>query len=355
MKNEKQQFLINEDLPLRKAMKWMSDFGKKNLFIVNKKNILLGSLSDGDIRKWILSCGSLNDQVRKIINRKPKTVNNGYKVEEVKKIMLKHLIGSVPVISSDGIVEDVLTWEKVFSGQKPSHKKRLNLPVVIMAGGEGKRLDPFTRVLPKPLIPIGEKPIIEIIMDRFGEYGVKDVFLTVNHKAKMIKSYFDDSTSDYNIKYIEETKPLGTAGSLKLLKSKVKGPFIVTNCDILIESAYDEIVDYHKYKKNDITIVVSCRHYIIPYGVCSIENGGDLKQIKEKPEYELLVSTGMYVLNSNLLEMIPEDKFFNFTDLIEKSKAKGYKVGVFPISENDWIDIGQWDEYKKAVEKMRLE
>ncbi|MFH1581693.1 MAG: nucleotidyltransferase family protein [Pseudomonadota bacterium] len=353
---ETKSFLVTKDFTIKEAMRRMTNFGQKALFVVDEANMLIGALSDGDVRKWILNGGSLTQSVINICNNNPKFVNENYRVEDVKKIMVKLLIECVPVVNTDNEVVEVLTWENIFVGITPKKKEKLDAQIVIMAGGKGSRLDPFTRILPKPLIPINDKPIIEIIMDRFNEYGINEFSVSVNHKSRMIKSYFEDMNDKYVVNYIEEEVPLGTAGSLRLLESsRIDRPLLVTNCDIIIENDYAEIVKFHLDNDNDITLVVSLRHYVIPYGVCKIKNGGLLETIQEKPEYDFLVNTGMCVMEREMLELIPENKFFNMTDLIAKAKASGYKVGVFPISEKSWIDIGQWEEYHKAIEKMRME
>ena len=228
----------------------------------------------------------------------------------------------------------------------------MKYPVVIMAGGFGTRLAPFTTILPKPLIPVGDKSIVEHIIDRFLPYGIDDFYMTVNHKFKIIKSYFEDVKKEYSLKLVKESKPLGTAGSLKLLKEEIDDVFIVTNCDIIIHADYSEIVDLHIESGFDITLVSSMMNYKIPYGICEIDKGGSLIEIKEKPEYNFLISTGMYILNKKILDYIPDNEFFHITHLMEKVKENGGSVGVFPISENSWDDTGEWDEYKKTVKRL---
>jgi NDP-sugar pyrophosphorylase family protein len=202
------------------------------------------------------------------------------------------------------------------------------------------------------LIPIGDKPVIELIMDRFHEYGIKHFYVSLNHKARMIKSYFQEAQMPYRIDCLQEDIPLGTAGGLRMLEKNSAKKFLVTNCDVIIHSDYSELVRFHEDHQYDLTLVVSCRHYVIPYGVCVIENGGQLKSLKEKPEYDLLVNTGMYVINRSLLKLIPKNKAFDITDLIAKAKERGRKVGAFPINGHEWIDVGQWDEYQKAVKML---
>lgn len=350
----KQEFLITEKMTLKQAMKHMDAIGKQALFIVDEKTSLLGSLTDGDIRRWILSGGDLDNGVLNASNKNPVSVAENYDPAKVKQLMLNKRIEYIPVINKEKQVIKVLLWDEVFAGKVAKIKKKLNIPVVIMAGGKGTRLDPFTKILPKPLIPINGEPIIKIIMDKFNEYQIQKFYVSVNHQSRMIKAYFSDVNSPYDIHYLEEVMPLGTAGSLRFLLGKVKGTLIISNCDIIIESDYHEILAYHKQSNNDITVVGAYRQYIIPYGVCEIDNGGRLKSITEKPEYDFLVNTGFCVLQAEALKHIPKNKIYYMTDLIEKLRSEGGKVGVYPISENSWIDIGQWEEYKKTVEKFKI-
>jgi dTDP-glucose pyrophosphorylase len=350
----KQEFLVTEKMSLKQAMKHMDAIGKKALFIIDVKERLLGSLSDGDIRRWILAGGDLSKGVLNASNKNPISVPENYDFLKIKQLMLNKRIEYIPVVNKEKQVVKVLLWDEIFAGRAVKIKKKLNIPVVIMAGGKGTRLDPFTKILPKPLIPIKGEPIIKIIMDKFNEYQIDKFYVSINHQSRMVKAYFSDIKSKYEINYLEETTPLGTAGSLGFIADKVKGALIVSNCDIIIESDYHEILAYHRNSNNDITIVGAYRQYVIPYGVCKIENGGRLKEITEKPAYDFLVNTGFCILQADVLQYIPENKTYYMTDLVEKVKNEGGQVGVYPISENSWVDIGQWEEYKKVVEKFKL-
>lgn len=352
MENKLKRFLITNDFSIKDAMRFMNTYGQKEIFVVNAHNLLLGSLSDGDIRKWILKEGRLQVKVARVLNSQPKSVNEHFEPEQVKGMMLEYKIEAVPVVNPKGHVVDVLIWDDIFAGKVNRFKEVLDIPVVIMAGGKGTRLDPFTKILPKPLIPIGDKPVIEVIMDKFHEHGIKHFFVSLNHKARMIKSYFQEAQMPYRIDCLLEDIPLGTVGALRMLETHAAPQFLVTNCDVIINSDYAELVKFHKDHKFDLTLVVSCRRYVIPYGVCEIASGGALKRMKEKPEYDLLVNTGMYVINRRMLKLIPKNKMCNINDLIVKAKAKGMKVGAFPINEHDWIDVGQWEEYHKTVKML---
>ena len=347
--------LINKDLTVKDAMKQLDKTAEKILFVVEEDNKLVGSLTDGDIRRWILSEGSLNDEVKNVCYKNTYAVPMNHNLENVKKEILEKKIVYVPVIDKNKKIVEFLIWDNLFDGKiKRRPKEILDIPVVIMAGGKGTRLDPFTRILPKPLIPIGDKTILEIIIDKFLEYQLNHFYISVNHKAKIIKSYFEELNHEYELTFLFEDKPLGTVGALKQLEGKISKEILLTNCDIIIETDFIDLLKYHRVNENGITIVASVKHYKIPYGICEIENGGTLLSIKEKPEFDFLVNTGMYILNSDILEYIPNNEFFHATHLIEKIKAENRKIGIYPISEDSWIDTGEWVEYKKAIEKLKL-
>jgi dTDP-glucose pyrophosphorylase len=347
--------LIKADLSIRKTLKLMDESGETTLFVIDISGKLLGVTTNGDIRRWILKNGSLNEVISNAMSRKPVTLREGYspqELENAKKIMALKGIESIPVVNRDIRVVSIIRWRDFFKVKFGRHKP-INAPVIIMAGGEGERLSPFTKVLPKPLIPIGEKPIIELIMEQFEEYGCKKFYLSINYKSNLIKAYFSDLKHNYEIKYVMEQKPLGTVGSLHLLKNKIKSTFFINNCDILIKADYTDISKFHKENKNKITLVSSMKHYTIPYGVCEIANGGALKAIKEKPEYDFFVNTGMYVMEPEVLNDIPENKHYNITDLIKKYMERHQKIGVYPVSEKSWIDIGQWEELQKTLMEFK--
>ncbi len=349
------KLLIRENEDLISAMKQMDAGGEAILFVSDDDENLLGSITDGDIRRRIIKDATLKGEISSVYNSDPICVIHPYEISEVKELMTRKKIEVIPVVNKNNKILDVITWTDIFTDLTPlPSKKQLDLPVVIMAGGKGTRLSPFTKVLPKPLIPINDKTIMEIIIDSFIPYGIQDFYMTVFHKHKIIKSYFDELSPDYNVEYTYEPKPLGTAGSLKLLTDKIDKTFIVTNCDIVVKADIADIVQFHEAEKNEVTIVASLKNFQIPYGVCEIENGGALDCINEKPEYNFLISTGLYIMNPSVMEIIPANEFFHATDLVEKLKSLDLKVGVYPVNEKSWIDIGEWTEYKKALKELQL-
>jgi dTDP-glucose pyrophosphorylase len=351
------KILIPDNIKIVEALRLLDETADKVLFVVDEDSKLLGALTDGDIRRYLLNGRSLGDNIVDVYNRSPKFVlDKKYSLDNLKKLFLKYKISVIPILDEHYRLINMAFWNKVFSvesNKKVIKRRRIDVPVVIMAGGRGKRLDPFTKILPKPLIPIGDKPIIEMIMNKFHEFGMMDFYVTLNHKSKMIKAYFEEFKTKYKITYIEEDEPLGTAGGLKYLPSKVTGAIFVSNSDILIEEDYGKILKFHKGNKNEITLVASVKNYNIPYGVCEIENGGILRKIKEKPNLSFLVNTGLYIVNASVLNMIQEGAFYHITQLIEDVKADGRRVGVYPISENGWMDVGEWEKYKETLERFK--
>jgi NDP-sugar pyrophosphorylase family protein len=223
-----------------------------------------------------------------------------------------------------------------------------------MAGGKGSRLKPLTNIFPKPLLPINEKTIIENIMDRFVDIGCNNFFISVNYKSEIIKSYFKNlNNQNYIINYFEEDKPLGTAGSIFLIKNKINETCFVTNCDILIDQDLEEIYNYHIENKNLITIVSALKSYKIPYGTLQTKKDGILYKLDEKPEIIFQINTGMYILEPELLKLIPDNEFLHITDLISEIIKKNGRVGVFPISESAWQDIGNWKDYNNLLIQKR--
>ena len=207
-------------------------------------------------------------------------------------------------------------------------------------------------MLPKPLVPINEKPVIEHIIEKFLENKISNIFITSNYKSKILKAYFQEMKPKFKLTFIDEPKPLGTAGGLSLLEGKLKKPFIVTNCDTIININFDDLIQFHNSNGNDITLVVSSKEHIVPYGTCKLTKKGYLEKIVEKPKFDFFVNVGLYVLNPSLLKLIPKNKAYDMTDLIKLAKAKKKQAGAYPFEDESWIDVGQWSEYHKAVSRL---
>ena len=343
--------VIPLDASIMDALKLMDKIDKKLVLIIDE-NKFIGLLSAGDIQRAIIQSKPLQTAVQDIIRTNIKVAKSDDSFQTIKKMMMDYRMEMCPVISESNEILKVYFWEDIFEINKPTLNSKLDLPVVIMAGGLGTRLKPLTNVLPKPLIPIGERTMLEEIMDRFAVHQCSDFYISVNYKADLIEYYINDLNLPLNINFFRETKPLGTAGSLSLLKDKIKKTFFVNNCDIIIDQDYTEIYNYHKEHNNKITIVAALKQFLIPYGTVETSDGGELIAIKEKPDMNFWINTGMYLLEPEVLNEIPEGDFFHITHLIDKLKSQGKKVGVFPVSEGSWLDTGEWGEYNKTQEKL---
>lgn len=346
-------FLISPTATVVDALQKIDANARGILFVTDEERKLIGVITDGDIRRFLIKTGKLQGIVEQIMNKNPKAI---YRKEtsHASEFMKKHVITALPVINSKGIILDIIFHGMIEEKYPKQNSSLTDVPVVIMAGGKGTRLYPYTKVLPKPLIPIGDVPIMERIMDRFMDYGVRDFYATVNYRKNMIKSYFSESLTDCQIQYVEEDKPLGTAGSLSLIEEKFQQPFIVTNCDILINANYENIYQYHQESENELTIITALKNIVVPYGVVHSRENGIIESMEEKPKISYFINTGMYILNQDLLDEIPKDTFFHMTDLANKLLAEGRKVGMYPISEDSFLDMGEFEEMHRMEAKLNL-
>lgn len=343
------EFLIEEEFTMLEAMESLDKVAKKVLF-VTKKERLNAAITDGDIRRWILKKGNLNAKVKEVANYKPFYIYEKDR-SSAKEFMIRHAIEALPIVDEHMKIRSIVFRDI----EVTSNISKLDIPVVIMAGGFGKRLHPFTKILPKPLIPIGEIPIAEHIINRFKRAGSADFYLIVNHKKNMIKAYFNEIERAYKITFIDEDKPLGTGGGLGLLKGKINTTFVLSNCDILIEEDYEKIYNFHKSEKNLITMVCSVKKIKIPYGVVEIGENGEIESMTEKPELSFFTNTGMYIVEPKIINEMDINRSIGFPDIIEEYKKAGERIGVYPISENAWLDMGQFDEMEEMRKRLEFD
>lgn len=348
---EKHKLVISPDTTLFDALKLM-DKTERKLLLVLENNKFKSLISIGDIQRSILKKISLETPVKNILRENILVAKTNEDKNQILEKMKKERIEFMPVIDEDSNLVDVLFWEDYFENKKITSETRLGLPVVIMAGGEGTRLRPLTNIIPKPLIPIDNKTIVEDIMDKFIDVGCKDFIFSVNYKAEKIKDYFEKlPNKNFTVDYIQEDKPLGTAGSLYLLKDKLKTTFFVSNCDILVDVNLEDLLNYHKQNKNIITVVSVLKNYSIPYGTIETSKNGQLVSLNEKPNILYQINSGLYILEPKIFDFLPENQFMHITDLILQLRENKFNVGVFPVSEGSWVDMGNWDEYLKIIRK----
>ncbi len=341
-----EQFLINEEMTVLGAMQRLDETGERILFLA-PDGVLKGALTDGDIRKYILRGGSLEGLAADAANRHPFSLPVGQR-GLARSYIEQHSIDALPLLDAKGRIVDIIFT----SGVDVNNRSCAEIPVVIMAGGLGTRLYPYTKILPKPLIPVGEKPILEHIIDKFRDFGCTDFRLVVNYKKGMIKSYFNDLDPPYQVSYVDEDIPMGTGGGLCLLKGQIQKTFFLSNCDILLDADFADLAEYHKKQGNVITMVCAAKHFTVPYGVIQLGENGAIQSMQEKPEMNFWTNTGIYAVEPRVIEELEDGKCQGFTDIIEHYRALGEKVGVYPVSEQSWMDMGQMEELDKMRRKL---
>ena len=340
--------IITPSESLLDAMKRMDAQRVKMLFVFDNEHFI-SILTIGDIQRAIVNNIALDKPISHVLQLNKKFAHEGDPMNEIRRKMLELRAECMPVLDKNGELIDVIFWKDLFEKEETAFRPKIDLPVVIMAGGKGTRLKPITNVIPKPLVPVGDKTILEVIMDQFESIGCHKFYMSVNYKADMMKYYLSQLDHQYDIEFFMEDKPLGTIGSVSLLKGKINTPFFVSNCDSINEQDYRDVWDYHVNNHNDMTIVTMVKSFKIPYGVIETGEDGLMTAIKEKPEQTYQVNTGVYILNPELIDEIPEGEFFHITHLMEKVQSRGGRVGCFPVSEHSWKDMGEWPEYLKMI------
>jgi len=348
-KNEKieSRSIISSE-SLLKALRQM-DAQKVKMLFVFEDDSFVSILTIGDIQRAIVKNISLDTPIAQVVDRNKKFAHSGEPMDVIREKMLRLRAECMPILDEQGELADVIFWKDLFEKEETDLRPKIDLPVVVMAGGKGTRLKPITNVIPKPLVPIGDKTILETILDQFESIGCHKFYMSVNYKADIMKYYLSQLDHKYDIEFFQEEKPLGTIGSVSLLKGKITTPFFVSNCDSINEQDYRDVYDYHVSNHNDLTIVTMVKSFKIPYGVIETGEDGLMVSLSEKPELTYQVNTGVYILNPSCIDEIPEGEFFHITHLMEKIKAHGGRVGCFPVSEHAWKDMGEWPEYLKMI------
>ncbi len=337
------KFIGSGNLTLSRAMQAIDANTNGILFIVDEDKRLLGCITDGDIRRFLLAGGKMDDKAIDAANKHPK-VAHGF--EEAQALYHKKNYVVIPIVDQEDHIVDLYNGE----GNVVKKRNALNIPVVINAGGKGTRLEPFTKVLPKPLIPVGELPIVELIMKEYQTYSCNEFHIIVNYKRELMKAYFADNENHYNITWYDEEKPLGTGGGLSLLRGKFDSTFFFANCDALLTANYERMLEFHKENGNVITMICAYKNLTIPYGIVDMGVNGKIEGMREKPLISFLTNTGIYIVEPEVVDDIENGVPIGFPDIVERERQKGKRVAVFPVSENDWMDMGQLSE----LEKMRI-
>jgi dTDP-glucose pyrophosphorylase len=314
------------------------------LFIIDDLGKLLGSLTDGDIRRGLLNGEAIDEPVTKVSNNNPKFIlKSDYSIHKIIDLRNKNY-RVFPLIDNDGVIINIINFRL--------HKSYLPLDGVIMAGGKGTRLRPLTIDVPKPLLKVGEKPIIEHNLDRLSLYGVDNYWISVNYLGEQIEEYFKNGKEkNINIDYVWEDKPLGTIGSLSMIKNFKNDNILLTNSDILTNLNYEHFFLDFISQDADLSVVTIPYSVDIPYAVIETLNN-DIKSFKEKPTYTYYSNGGIYLMKKSVLKYLPEESFFNATDLMELLIEKGKKIISYPLSDY-WLDIGKHEDYEKAQKDIK--
>lgn len=309
--------------------------------VVNEDDKLIGTLTDGDIRRAILDGKTLHDSIEEVYYKTPTFVNVNESKENVIKLCISKKIYQIPVVDEQGRVVSIELLDGLL---KPTiqHNK-----VILMVGGLGTRLKPLTENTPKPMLHVGNKPILQTIVEKFSSYGFVDIVMCVNYKSHIIQDYFGDGSQfGINIEYILENKRMGTAGALSLLKEKPTRAFFVMNGDLLTNVNFEHLLEFHQANHATATMCVREYDFQVPYGVVDIENH-HITRIVEKPVHKFFVSGGIYLLDTEVLSYIPENTFYDMPTLFEQLIADKQKAISFPIREY-WLDIGRMSDFEQA-------
>ena len=333
---------------LETAIKVLHEVGLQIALVIDKKGKLLGTITDGDIRSAIIKQSTMKSPVSLIMNSNPLTINDKVKNEDILSLMTDKGLLHMPILNKDGTLCGLETLQHLI--EKPIYDN----PVFLMAGGFGTRLHPLTKETPKPLLKIGSKPILEMIIEQFISHGFHNFYISTHFKSEQIRNYFKNGEiHNITIQYLHEDKPLGTAGSLGLLPDNLPDlPIIVMNGDLLTKVDFINLLDFHYDHDSEATMCVREYAFQVPYGVVQIDNY-NIKEIKEKPVHKFFVNAGIYVLNKTLINKLDGKSYLDMTDLLDKELINE-KVNAFPIHEY-WLDIGKIEEYERANREVFTE
>ena len=339
--NRFQKILLSPSATIREALEIINSGSMKIALVADENQKLLGTLSDGDLRRAILGGGKLEDLIETIYYCSPTTCGINDSREKILQLAVAHKLYQIPVIDEDGRVVGVAEVDELLKPVPRTNK------VVLMAGGLGTRLSPLTDTMPKSMLHVGRKPILETIVENFSKHGYTDIILSVGYKSDVIEDYFGDGAAfGVEIEYVHESKRMGTAGALTLLRKHLIEPFFVMNGDLLTNVNFEKMHDFHLSHKADATMAVREYDFQVPYGVVSIE-GEKIVSIEEKPVHKFFVSAGIYMLSPQSLEHIPDNEFFDMPTLFGKLIEGNHNALSFPIREY-WLDIGRIGDYEKA-------
>ncbi|NQU61764.1 MAG: CBS domain-containing protein [Rhodospirillales bacterium] len=337
-----QATLIAPGKTVRDAIETIQNSGGQICLVAGDDRVLLGTITDGDVRRGLLNGLDLDTPVEKVMNKKPHSISPNADPAKVQALMKKDLLRQIPAVDEQGRVVGLYHINDFESGQISR-----NNWVVLMAGGLGTRLKPLTEDNPKPLLPVGDKPILETILEGFIEQNFRKFYISVNYKAAAIKVHFGNGEKwGVEIRYLEEKTRLGTAGALQLIPETPDHPLFVMNGDLLTRVNFQDLLEYHLGHDAKATMCVREYDLQVPFGVVDIKNNR-IQDIDEKPLQRFFINAGIYVLDPDLIGLIPEGKQFDMTDLFGRAAEEGHSTAAFPIHEY-WLDVGRIDDLEQA-------
>ncbi len=345
--NEK-QFIVFKKTKIIDVLKLFNKSGYKSVLVLDKNRKLIGSLSEGDIRRSLLKNSTLKSNIDKIYNQKPFYVHSSINKKKLKYYFQKFDYDIIPILDKNGKILKIVPWNYSIKKKSPDLSKKRIISIV-MAGGKGMRMKPFTSILPKPLLPVKGKAIIDHILEKLISNKFSKIYVSISKNSNILETYLEKYEKVTNLKFLRENKPLGTIGSIKKINHKIFDDILITNCDISLNLDLPDLYKFHQNYNNDMTIVVSKFSIKVPYGICEFNENGKFDKIIEKPTKKYFVICGMYILKKKVLKLIPKNKLMNADTLILKLKKENYKIGVYPIKQNFFNDVGEWDKYLKTI------
>tara|TARA_B100001059_G_C17839663_1_gene591204 strand:+ start:1759 stop:2805 length:1047 start_codon:yes stop_codon:yes gene_type:complete len=343
---------INQNFTIEESIKIFNSLGVNTLVVLDKNEKYLGTLTNGDIRRGILKTKSIKTKISGLYNKNSVYFyEDSYSEKKAKIVMIREGLDLIPILTRKRKIFKLIRLIDFTRKKRMKNKDSIGIDSIIMAGGLGTRMAPFTDILPKPLLPIKGKPVINYIIENFKASGINKCWITINYQSNLLRSYLKETKYYSNLNFYEEKSRLGTVGAVKNIIKKLSETFIITNCDTIIDVDYNQMIRYHKKNSFDITIVSAIKQYNLPYGVCRTDSDQNFLDLEEKPDLKILINSGMYIMNKEILKLIPDTKY-DMTDLIKKAKKNKKKIGIYPISNDDWTDVGNWEIYKKVLEKI---
>ncbi|WP_297443251.1 nucleotidyltransferase family protein [Sulfurimonas sp.] len=333
--------LLNQHASIKDALGVIDKGAIRIAIVLDDNEKVVGTLTDGDIRRGLLNGLTLESSIESLYFKEPTLANINDSKELIIQKAIRKQIYQIPIVDDEGKLVKIEDLAKLLKTNAKQNR------VILMAGGLGTRLRPLTQDVPKPLLKVGNKPILETIIENFAKYGFVNITISVNYKAKMIKEYFGDGSAlGVNIDYIEESKRLGTAGALSLIEERPQEPFFVMNADLLTNVNFEHLLDFHSFEKSVATMCVREYDYQVPYGVIQTD-GSRILSIAEKPVHKFFVNAGIYVLSPQAFEYIPKGEFYDMPTLFEDIIKDELKTISFPIHEY-WLDIGRMSDFEQA-------